>query len=285
MLCRACRAFSRRSLVVPAAAKRLLHLTIPANDGGNDSNFDDTPHQWGELYPIPWMRYNKPVKVLEPLWNKLTGLFLLRRIATLHNHSFSVAEFLSGVKDAVYTLANVITDSSMRHNLDQLLEPQLCKSVQQSLDLLPQKAHIHLDIESIRALQLSSVNTVVGSTAPGDEHIIALLGQKIITSQARLQDILDQQDEDFTFKNARELGKEATFTRLEFSVAVSFATKEKFTVMDENGRVVMGSNQFQDCYHLWRFVSLVPWGTEDYPFMWTISDINNYRLMLPSHIE
>ena len=190
----------------------------------------------------------------------------------MHGQQFSVSDFLLGARDSVYTLADVIAYQENHEQLHQLLQPVLCSAMENSLGNLPQNAHVHLDIESIRGLQLTGVNAVVGTADPGDEHVMAWLGHKVITSEAKLQKLADQ----FTFDSAKEIGQKAMATRLEFLLGVTFNTKEKFAVLDEGGQLVEGSNQFRDSFHFWRFSSLVEWGTDGYPFQWSIVDINNY---------
>lgn len=193
----------------------------------------------------------------------------------MHGQQFSVSDFLLGARDAVYTLADVMACQDNHEQLQELLQPALCSAMEESLGNLPQNAHIHLDIESIRGLQLTSVNAVVGSAEPGDEHVMAWLGHKVITSEAKMQQLVTQ-DTKFTLDSAKEIGQMAVATRLEFLLGVTFNTKEKFAVLDEGGQLVEGSNQFRDCFHFWRFSSLVEWETDDYPFQWSIVDINNY---------
>lgn len=226
-------------------------------------------------YSLPWVQYIRPFAAAEPFWNRLAGLFLLRRVANMLGHSFSTSDFLIGAKEAIFVLADIMADQDRHDQLDHLLDPALCSVVRDSLKLLPQNAHIHLDIESVRNLQLGAVNAIVGLADSGDEHIIAWLGQKVITSQSKLQSLMEK-DAKFTFQSAREIGLEASYNRLQFQLGVHFNTKEKFAVLDETGRVVKGSNQFKDCFHFWRFGSLVSWDSDEYPFKWTILDINNY---------
>ncbi len=228
----------------------------------------------GDAYPLPWIHARKPVRPSDPYLHRLVGLFLLKRFTNLHGYKFSVSDFLDGAKDAVYSLAEVIANQEAHAHLEHFLGRRLCSALRQSLSALPENAHVHLDIESIRNVHLSSVNATVGDADPGDDHVISWLGQRVIASQSRLQNLIDE-DSRFTFERARELGREATLSRMEFQLGVSFGTKEKFAVLGEDGHVVMGSNQFRNCFHLWTFSSLVSWEM-DYPFQWSIVDINDF---------
>lgn len=226
-------------------------------------------------YTLPWPQYSKPFASREPIWNRQVGLFLLRRVANMLGEQFSVSDFLLGAKDAVYILADTMAHKNRHEQLRLLLEPTLYSAVEESLSSLPTNARIHLDIESIRNLQLASVNAIVGMADPGDEHVIAWLGQKVITSESKLQEFV-KQDSKFTFDRARGIGRDAVATRLEFQLGVTFNTKEKFAVLDEGSRLVEGSNQFRDGFHFWKFSSLAEWETDEFPFQWSIADINDY---------
>ena len=228
------------------------------------------------IYVLPWSQHTKPFTDKESLLNRAVGLFFLRRIAGSHGYSFSVSEFLEGVKEAVFSLGSVLSSPEKHNSLHTILHPRLFESVRSSLDQLPHGSRMHLDVESIRQLQLSCVNSVVGATDPGDEHTFQWLGQRVIVSQSELR-AMDEIDAKFTFQSGRELALEAASTHMEFQLGVCFKTKEKFAVLDRGGEVVTGSNQFRDGYHLWRFCSTVEWsGDIDYPFSWTILDINNH---------
>ena len=227
-------------------------------------------------YVLPWAQHAKPFSERESILNRSAGLFLLRRIASSHGYSFGVSEFLDGARDAVFSLAGALSSPERQEALPTILHPTLYESVKTSLDRLPDGARMYLDVESIRQLQLSCVNSVLGATEPGDEHTFSWLGQRVIASQSELR-AMDETDAKFTFQAGRELALEAASTHMEFQLGVSFRTKEKFAVLDRSGEVVNGSNQFRDCYHLWRFCSTVDWNADvDYPFSWTILDINNH---------
>ena len=230
----------------------------------------------GSSYTLPWRQYPTPFFNREPFINRTLGLFLLRNIASSHGYSFGLSEFLEGVKEAVFSLAGILSTPGRQDALSTVLHPRLCETIQSSLDGLPDGSRMHLDVESIRHMQLSCVNSVIGATEPGDEHTFTWLGQTVIASQSELQ-AMDDIGAKFTFQSGRELAMEAAHTHMEFQVGVGFKSKEKFAVLDSSGEIVAGSNQFRDCYHLWKFTSDVEWETDiDYPFTWTILDINNY---------
>ena len=228
-------------------------------------------------YKLPWAQHAAPFHEREPLVNRIVGLFLLRRIANSHGYSFSVSDFLQGVKEAVFSLAGILSSPDMRQgSLHSVLHPRLHEGVKASLESLPSGWRMHLDVESIRHLQLSCINSVLGATEPGDEHTFAWLGQRVLASRSELR-AMDDMDTKFTFQSGRELALEAASTHMEFQVCVSFRTKEKFAILSGSGEVIAGSNQFRDCHHLWRFSSDVDWDADvDYPFSWSILDINNH---------
>ena len=240
------------------------------------TNTSDACSLGGSTYKLPWTQHSKPFHDREPFINRTIGMFLLRRIAGSHGYSFSVSEFFEGVKQAVFSLAGVLSTPERQDLLPAILHPRLCEGVMVSLAGLSSGSRMHLDVESIRHMQLSCVNSVIGATEPGDEHTFSWLGQKVIASQTELR-AMEDIDAKFTFQSGRELALEAANTHMEFQLGVSFRTKEKFAVLDSNGEIVTGSNQFRDCYHMWRFSSSVEWNADiDYPFSWTILDINNH---------
>ena len=231
----------------------------------------------GSSYQLPWTQHQTPFKQRESFINRTVGIFLLRRIAGSHGYSFSVSDFLQGVKEAVFSLADILSTPERQDSLPAILSPRLCERVRSSLDSLPSGSRMHLDVESIRHLQLCCVNSVIGATEPGDEHTFEWLGQRVIASQSELR-AMDELEAKFTFQSGRELALEAASTHMEFQLGITFRTKEKFAILDNTGEVVAGSNQFQDCYHMWRFSSNVSWNVADvdYPFSWTILDINDH---------
>lgn len=263
-------------------ARRLVHGSAARLDGVDGDDENGTNWSSSSSYPLPWLQCSKASELSgatrEPFWNRFAGLFLLRRVARMNGHGFHVSDFLLGVKDAIYALADIVADRARSEDqLQDVLGASLCAAVRRSLDSLPPGAHIHLDVESLRNLHLVAVNAAMGSAEEGDRHVITWLGQKVITSQSKLESLVnDSSGSKFSLSEARKIGMDATSTRLEFQLGVSFRTKEKFVVLDSSGAVVMGANQFRDCFHVWKFSTLVDWDTEDYPFKWSVSDINNF---------
>ena len=200
----------------------------------------------------------------------MAGLFLLNRLV-----DFSRSEFLLGVKDAVYSIAEVLSDQTRHDELDQLMNRPLYRAVKQSLDNLPTDANIHLDIESIRHLQLCTVHGEVGEATTDDVFAVRILGQDIVSSEAKLESYSES-----VFRGSKEERLEARESVLtmkaKFELGVGFSTREKYIVFSKEGRVVEGSNQYQTCHHLWKFSSPVDIDSEEYPLEWTISSINGY---------
>ena len=226
-------------------------------------------------YPLPWPHSSRPYSSSESFLNRLAGLHLLKRVVrNLTGIEFVPGEFLEGAKDAIHHITKLLSLPDQHEKLKGLLHPDLYKPMISSLTSLPESSQIYVDIESIRHLKLIGVNSVVGSANPDDEHIISWLGQKIITSQSKLENLMETNGR-FTIEAAREIGKEATLAKMEFLILVSFNTKEKFVVIDKNNETLQGSNQLVDGYHLWKFGSEIYWDSE-YPLQWTIYDINQY---------
>ena len=207
----------------------------------------------------------------------MAGRFVIKSIMKAFGSRFSVGEFLEGAKYAVNEVSHMLIDKDRHDDLSSVMSPELFKDVKEALDSLPPSCHIHLDIESIRQLESVSFCCIAGEARPGDKHVIAGLGQMIVTSQSRMLDV-SKDIKSFTTKDAREIALEAGMSRLEFQLGVGFKTKEKFAVIDdESGSLLAGSNKFIDCSHCWLFSSLVQrTSSEEYPLNWTIVDINNY---------
>lgn len=211
----------------------------------------------------------------------MVGKFLVRRIMKNLGFDFSVGEFLNGTKHAVHELASMIASSERHEEISHVTSEDLFQAIQSSLRLLPPSCHIHLDVESVRNMEMVGFNIVAGQAESGDQHVISGLGQKVVTSQSRMQDISERLSS-FTTHQARDIALEASMARLEFRLSVTFQTREKFAVLDNaSGAVIQGSNQFVPCSHLWVLGSLVD-RDADYPLKWTIIDINNF---LQSHVS
>ena len=210
----------------------------------------------------------------------MVGKFLIRRIMNNLGFDFSVAEFLNGTRHAIHELAGMLATRERHEEISQVTSAELYQAIHSSLALLPSSCHIHLDVESVRNMEMVGFNTVAGQAASDDQHVVGGLGQKVVTSQSRMQHISENLSS-FTTHQAREIALQASMARLEFSLSVAFQTREKFAVLDTaSGAVVQGSNQFVSCSHLWVLGSLVDRDAE-YPLRWTIMDINNFLHSVP----
>lgn len=234
------------------------------------------------MYPLPWpIRERGEKSESEPVWNRMVGKFLVRRIMKNLGFDFSVAEFFNGTRHAMHELASMIATRERHEEISHVTSAELYQAIHSSLALLPDSCHIHLDVESVRNMEMVGFNTTAGQAESGDRHVISGLGQKVVTSQSRMQDISENL-RTFTTHQARDIALEASMARLEFCLSVSFQTREKFAVLDgASGAVIQGSNQFVSCSHLWVLGSLVD-RDADYPLRWTILDINNFLHGHPS---
>lgn len=211
----------------------------------------------------------------------MVGKFLITRIMKNLGFDFSVTEFLNGTKHAIHELASMIATRERHEDISQVTSAELCQAIRSSLSLLPSSCHIHLDVESVRNMEMAGFNTVAGQAALGDEHVVSGFGQKVVTSQSRMEGISEDLTS-FTTHQAKDIALEASMARLEFSLSVAFQTREKFAVLDSaSGAVIQGSNQFVSRSHLWVLGSLVD-RNADYPLRWTIMDINNFLHSHPS---
>ncbi len=226
-------------------------------------------HTQQNHHPLPWPQSLKHIPT-HSLFHKLAGLFLFKQFVG----DFSPSEFLLGVKDAVYAIAGTIADKSRHNELEQLLTRRLYATVKPSIDQLPLDASIHLDIESLRHLQLCTVHGTIGETIPGDAFAVRLLGQEIIASEASLEMYSNT-----FFRGSKEERIEASNAVLamkgNFELGVSFTTREKYIVFGGDGAVIDGSNKYKTCQHFWKFSSPVNFEEWAYPIDWTVSDIND----------
>lgn len=226
-------------------------------------------------YPLPWPHFDKPFPVGESPWSRLAGLFLLKRLLLNHgDHHFSLSELLQGVRDCVFHVAAVLSDPVRHVELREIVHPDLHRTLQSALQGLPSSARLQVDIESLQHLRLAAVNTIIGDAPQDDTHTISLLGQKIITSQKAMEEVIENRDR-FTAQTARNMGREAFLTKIVIQFMVSFSTTETYSIIEEDGRILMGSNTPREACHIWKFGSAFDWGSS-YPLQWTIYDINQY---------
>ncbi len=228
-------------------------------------------HSVQNSYPLPWPLSHQ--QNTHSNWNKLAGIFLLKQLVP-----FSHSEFLQGVKDAVYTIADAISNKSRHSELEYLLTKRLYAAVKPSLDQLPSVANVHLDIESLRYIKLCTIQGTIGEALPEDEYAVKLLGQTLVASEASLE-----MYSDVFFRGSKEDRMEASEAVLtmkaNFELGVTFSTQEKYVVFGEDGQVINGSNKIKSCQHLWKFSSPIYFEREQdgrYPIDWTVSDINNF---------
>lgn len=227
-------------------------------------------HTHQTSYPLPWPKSLKPVNPYSSVLDKLAGLFLLNRLV-----DFSQSDFLLGVKDAVYTTVEVLSDKNRHQELENLMTEDLYLAVKESLNVLPLSATMHLDIESIRHIQLCTINGRVGEASADDVFALKIFGQDIVSSEANIQTYSETILKGS--KEEREKAGESVLTmKANFEVGVGFSTQEMYMVFGDSGKVLKGSNQYQTCHHLWTFSSPVDLESDSYPLDWTISDINGY---------
>ena len=230
-------------------------------------------HKSSIEYPLPWPHNSRPIARRAPLLHRLAGQFLLHRGTKRLGSDFSTTNFLLGVSDAVRAFTDALGENRS-DGLEAMLSPPLYKSIDSSLRNLPPRATIDMDTSVVKGQTMCSVSTIFGDATPDDTHSVEWLGQKVVTSKSQMMKIVEG-GSSFTFKNARALGTEATLSRLEFVLGVSFFTRTCFQVVSDTGQVVQGHNQYVDDFHYWEFSSLVHYD-RDYPFQWTIANINNF---------
>ena len=251
---------SRIRLGLPLHATQLMKSSTGAGSERNE-------------YILPWPHCSRPIARRAPLWHRIAGQFLLHRGSQRLGTFFSTSDFLLGVSDAVKAYGEAINQTSYQ-DLEAMLSPPLYKIINSSLCNLSEGSEVDMAVTAVKGQALCSVSAVFGHASQDDEHSIEWLGQKLVTSKSRMMEILEG-NSNFTFKNARSLGAEATMNRLEFILGVSFFTRTYFKVVDSSGQILQGNNEFVDDYHYWKFSSQVAY-EEEYPYKWIIADINNF---------
>lgn len=223
-------------------------------------------------YPLPWPHHTKMTFPSgDPLFHRLAGLFLLKRIIKASGYKFNTTEFLSGVKDAITSFSKLIFSDNW-NVLKDIVHPDLYTPLSASLSSLSLKPHLQL--ETIRNLSLIGVRSIVGVAPPDDRHVISYMGQTLITSQSKMESLMYSNGK-VTVHSAKEIGEQATAANMEFVMTVSFNTRERYYVTDTEGTVVGGANKIRSSTHQWTFGSVVNWDSE-YPLEWKIYNINNY---------
>ena len=247
--------------------KRLLHCSSCVFKNGQSN------------YPLPWPYLEeRPIGINGGILNRSAGIYLLKSVTKTIGTDFKTSSFLIGVKDAIYCVSDLLgsPNRELQCSLEAILDRELYQAVRSSLDSVAD-CRVHLDVESIRQLQLVTVNSIAGAAVPDrDQHEICWLGQTVVTSQAEMERVFEDSGK-ITVKTAREVAESAMLSHMEFGLTVTFLTKEKFAIMDREGRIIQGSNKFQNAYHAWRFRSRVNWDG-DYPFQWEVADINCFLM-------
>lgn len=223
-------------------------------------------------YPLPWPPLSHQHNSTRSYLNNFAGIFLLKQLAP----QFSKLEFLQGVKDAVYTIAEVISDQCRHDELEYLLTKRLYAAIKPSLDQFPSSASIHLDIESLRHLQLRTIEGTIGEAPQEDIFTVKLLGQRLIASEANLE-----MYSDVFFRGTKEdrlAASEAVLSmKSNFELGVTFLTREKFVVFGKDGQVMNGSNKVKSFWHFWKLSSPVNFEQDGkHSLDWTVSDINDF---------
>ena len=237
-----------------------------------------------EHYPLPWPRNSSYDN--ESYFGAILGKVLLG--ATLRAHSnkkqrWSENEFLAGVKHAVNEFANILSNPQRHDELDYITSEELCKCVKHSLSQLDTHWKLNFDLHEIKKLRVVIISTIAGSAPEGQEHVIYKWGHKVITHQETMDAIAKEMDKSgFTLQHLRNVGKHAVNQKLEFQISVDFKTSETFWITNKDGAIVEGSqHDLVKCDHRWVFGSTVNESNE-YPFSWVITDINNFIKAKPN---
>ena len=230
-------------------------------------------HRGIGTYPLPWPHLESHDQSVQELpWNKTVGLHLLKGITQgISGTEFKVKDFLEGVELSIKCYVQALKDRNYEV-LQEIMHTRLYHKVFNSLSLLPSSFQMLIDVESIRHLKLKGIHLQLGKAKPGDEHKLTYFGQTVVISKKKLEEI---GVDGFDWNVAKEIGDELMKEQSKFLLSVTFSTKEKFAILDDNGRLMEGSNKFINGHHIWKYRSTVMWDN-DYPFEWQLYDINKY---------
>ena len=229
-------------------------------------------------YPLPWPRDRSYES--DSYIGAILGQILIN--ATLRAHSngkyrWSEKEFLGGVKHAVSEFVSILGSPDRHDELQGITSEELCTCVKRSLDQLDSRWELGLHVHEIKKLKVAIIRTVAGTAPEGQEHVIYKWGHKVVTDQETMDVIAKEMEKSgFTLQHLQNVGKLAVNQKLEFQVCVAFKTSETFWIANQDGAIVEGSKDYPvKCDHRWVFGSTVN-ESDDYPFSWVITDINNF---------
>lgn len=229
-------------------------------------------------YPLPWPRNCSYES--ESYFGAILGQVLLGATLRAHSqgkHRWSEKEFLVGAKHAVNEFASVLNSPDRHNELEDITSEELCRCIKASLKQLDGGSELGLHLHDVKKLKVAIIRTVAGSAPEGQEHVIYKWGHKVITDQGTMDTIAKEMEKTgFTLQHLQNVGKYAMNQKLEFQICVAFKTSETFWITNKDGAIIEGSkDQPVKCDHRWVFSSLVN-ESNDYPFSWIITDINNF---------
>ncbi|CAB3983815.1 Hypothetical predicted protein [Paramuricea clavata] len=232
-------------------------------------------------FNFPWIQNLHDDKKSAPFLHKVLGFFIMKKILNNVNTPFNKQEFLEGTQLAIGAVSNAISTQDTT-KLQEMMGVQLSQCFKNAFLSLSEKQHkINLDLEKTSIINITGVKSTFGKADPSDKHILKVCGQEIVGSKRKLQTAIEESES--PWNDSKDIGAEAAKLGVTFQIDVKFKTEERFSICsDDTNEVLAGSNEFQHCYHTWKFESYVDWITwdkssnESYPISWQVSDMDRF---------
>jgi len=223
-------------------------------------------------YPLPWPRIDHR-STAKYFLGRIVGKAFLR--GTLCK--WSEKEFLAGAEYAIKEFANMLHTPELREGLKNITNEKLHSCIKNSLDKIQPTWTLGLQVHEISNLAVGDIQLIAGMAPDGKEHIIDILGHRIVTSRDEMESILKESGGKSGL-SLQDFSKIITLSyeqKVQFQIDVIFNMTELYWLTNEDGAIVEGS---KDCTkqssHKWTFGSEFN-RTAEYPFSWIITNIND----------
>jgi len=236
-------------------------------------NYVKTVHKRHLHYPLPWPKIDHRSKA-----KNFFALTIGKSFLRVASSRWSEKEFLAGVEIAIKEFANVLHTPELYEELKNITSEELHSCIKNSLDKIQPTWTLELQVHGISNLAVSDVRVIAGMAPDGKEHVMEILGHRVITSQEKMDNILKETGgmSGLTLQHMRSIGSESFDQRVEFQIEVTFDMTESYWLTNEDGAIVEGSKDHTTkSNHKWTFGSEFN-RTADYPFSWIITNINNF---------
>ncbi|XP_028396499.1 uncharacterized protein LOC114538287 [Dendronephthya gigantea] len=205
----------------------------------------------------------------------------MNKILNNVNAPFNKQEFLKGTQLAVGAVSNAISTKDVTR-LQEMMGTRLSQCYKNAFFTLSEnKQKLNLELEETKVIDITGVKSIFGKADPSDKHILRVCGQEIVGSKTKLQTVMEESNS--PWDDSKDIGADAAKLGVTFQINVKFKTLERFSICSSGtNEVISGSNELQQCYHVWTFESFVDWLTfdretnESYPISWQISDMDKF---------